>query len=103
MGEDKLEKKNWFEKILSIDEMKSSSLIISLFASLGFGIFFIFERNDIPTNLTSIIQALIYAIGGVSAVGWAANSYSKGGIPIDESVIANRTDNDGIPPQDRPI
>lgn len=70
-----MEKKSWFDKILSIDEMKQSSLVLSLFASLGFGIFFTFEKGDIPVNLTGIIQALIYAIGGVSAVGWAANSY----------------------------
>jgi hypothetical protein len=65
--DNKTEKKSWFDRLFSLDEMKTSSLVLCLLASLGFGIFFCFDKGDIPNNLEVIILALVGGISGVSA------------------------------------
>ena len=57
-----------FDKSFTIEELKSSGLVLGLFAVLTIGAYAVIARGDIPGNLTSIVMSLIVTLGGVNAV-----------------------------------
>jgi hypothetical protein len=57
-----------FDKSFTIEELKSSGLVLGLFAVLAIGAYAVIARGDIPGNLTSIVMSLIVTLGGVNAV-----------------------------------
>jgi hypothetical protein len=57
-----------FDKNFTIEELKSSGLVLGLFAVLAIGAYAVIARGDIPGNLTSIVMSLIVTLGGVNAV-----------------------------------
>ena len=65
-NEEKLTGRWFWKNGLSIDETKTSTLIICLLVCMIFGGINYIIKGDITNNLTAIIQALIYAIAGVN-------------------------------------
>lgn len=57
-----------FKDGLSIDETRTSSLVISFLITLVFSLVMYVIDGDISPSLTNIIIAFIAAIGGVNAV-----------------------------------
>ena len=53
---------------LSIDETKTSSLIIGFLVFLGFTIFFYYQDRTLGENWTNILLTLIGVVGGTAAV-----------------------------------
>jgi hypothetical protein len=66
--------KNFFERIISIDEMKTSALILVLFVTVGVAVYSVIFYKDIPSNLTDVIIALVATVGSVNAVAYFRNS-----------------------------
>jgi hypothetical protein len=82
---------NWFQKIFSLDEMKFSSLILCLFLCLGYGMYLVMKHGDLPPNLASIINSLIYTVGGVNAINGASSYFGNryGGYGYGNSLMGN--------------
>jgi len=75
-------KRSLAQQLLSIQERKISSLIVTLFGLTILGAYFAItgETHDLPPNLVSVLIALITAIAGVNAVEHLAktNGESEG-------------------------
>src|SRR5690348_15935564 len=67
-------KKNIFERFFSLNEFRTSSLVLALYTCIGLAIFICFDKGDIPQNLTSLLEILVVTIGGANAVGWVSSN-----------------------------
>lgn len=62
----------FFNHLLSMDEAKTSALIICLLGTVAFGMLIVWRDGDIPERLATLIETLVITIGGVNAVNAAA-------------------------------
>lgn len=83
---------NFWQDGLSIDEYKTSTLMICLICCLLVGVVAYAKTGDISTNFVSIIQALIYAIAGVNAAGVISNAIGKGGTNYGPRSVSRKDD-----------
>jgi hypothetical protein len=58
--------KKWVSQLLSLEERKSSSVMMSFLAFSSMGVYILFKTGDIPTNLSYIIMCLAGLILGVN-------------------------------------
>lgn len=54
----------WIKDGLSIDETKTSTIIIMAVVSLGVGLYIALTQGDIPPQLTSVITVLALTVAG---------------------------------------
>lgn len=106
------EQSKWFwQNGLSIDETKTSILIICLLICICFGGYAYSDKGDITNNLTSIIQTLIVAIAGVNVSNRFidnsrninnSNSYNSNVTPYSNGNSNNNSNNIVNPNLSRP-
>jgi len=60
--------KNIVKETISMQEKRVSTLILSLIASLILAFYMFLFVGDIPQTLLTIIQTLIYIVGGVNGL-----------------------------------
>jgi hypothetical protein len=68
---------NWFERFFSIDEMRVSALVICLIAVVAACLISVFLLGNINDNLLSLAEALVFTVGGVTAVNGFKNVIGK--------------------------
>lgn len=68
-------RKAFWKNGLSIDETKTSALIICLFIVIIFACVHYHYMNDISNNLKDIIETLIYAIAGINIFSNVAEKF----------------------------
>ena len=67
--------KMFWKNGLSIDETKTSALIICLFIVIIFACVHYHYMNDISNNLKDVIETLIYSIAGINIIGNVAEKF----------------------------
>lgn len=67
---------SWLHKFISLDEMKSSSLVISFLVFSGIAIYMLITKGEIPQNLTTLLTIQIGVIGGVNCVNYVSSNMS---------------------------
>ncbi|MCY9737464.1 hypothetical protein M5X17_27565 [Paenibacillus alvei] len=77
MGKNKERKDNLFDGIFTIDEFKTSSLVISLAAVLLAIIVYYFISGDVSGNMLMLAQTLIYSIAGVNVAGSMTSIFDR--------------------------
>jgi hypothetical protein len=69
--------KSFIKETFSMQEKRVSTIIISLLAMLGLSFYLYIVRGDIPETLLSIIQTLIYIVGGVNGLNVATKAFNN--------------------------
>lgn len=76
-NEPKMDSKHFsMKRILTIDESKTSTLILILILLIGLSIFQIITVGDISTNLTELSKVALLSVAGASGLNAISN---KGG------------------------
>lgn len=84
---------NFWKDGLSIDETKTSTLIILLIICILFALTFYVIVGDVTPNLVNIITALIYSVAGVNVAQSLAKVTQKTDVPPNQ----NQSSNNAIP------
>lgn len=86
--------KNWFEKLVSIDELKVSLLAISLIGVLILDGYMALVYHDVPPQLTTITIVIVSALAGFNAINVVAGNISanrNGQTPVQTGYYNNNT------------
>ena len=67
----------WIADGLTINETKSSALILVMLSMIGLGIYQVVTLGDVSVNLTEIIKWSLMAVAGASGLNAVANSYGN--------------------------
>lgn len=81
--------KNWFERLISIDELKVSLLSLSLIGILILDTFMAIKYHDVPPQLATITIVIISALAGFNAISVVAGNISankNGQMPMQNNM-----------------
>jgi len=73
------------KKLVSLEEKRVSTLMISMLFTLAFALFMYWHRGDISANLVGILNSLILGVVGVSAASLAESIWGKEKTPDEDS------------------
>lgn len=74
------------KKLISIEEKRVSTLMVSMIITLAFCLIMYWHRGDISSNLVNILGALIAGVVGVSIANVADSVLGKGTATTDKTV-----------------
>jgi len=57
---------NFFERFFSVDELRISSLVVSLLLLILCAIYFLFKTGNIPSNLVTLLEYVIAGVVGIN-------------------------------------
>lgn len=89
------QKRSFISEVVSMQEKRVSTLILSLIAILMLSFFLYITKGDIPETMLVIIQTLIYTVGGINGVniltkGFSSNVEKVEKVEDSENIESNR-------------
>jgi hypothetical protein len=71
------EKEGFIKNVFCMQEKRVSTLILCLVSIMALAFYLYLVRGDIPETLLSIIQTLIYIVGGVNGLNVATKVFTN--------------------------
>ena len=82
------------KKLVSLEEKRVSTLMVSMLVTLAFCLFMYWHRGDISANLVNILSSLILGVVGVSVANTVNSVWGKETAPTTTPIEQNES---GIP------
>jgi uncharacterized membrane protein YeaQ/YmgE (transglycosylase-associated protein family) len=85
---------NLLKKLVSLEEKRVSTLMVSMLVTLAFSLLMYWRRGDISSNLVNILSSLILGVVGASFANVANSIWGKETTAITTTSESNES---GIP------